>query len=148
MATDEQELAEADEQELAEANIEFHHPKAPPELRHKAVKLKEGYTVYQQTGVTDPNNATRYKKKFNQKVYKLTQHTVKVKKGYLLRRSGVAIRYEHKGKNEAAALSFSTNQAIHENVAEKEAGGLPIGRTRHRRKMNDGIGPNAQRRRR
>ena len=115
-----------DEQELAEAERELSHPKAPPVLRHKSAKQSR-YTEYQQTGVTDPNHPTRYEK-LNKKIVKLMPHKVKMKKGYLLRRSGVAFRYEQQGEKEVTGPSFSTNRGTvtQDKVAQKEAGGLPI----------------------
>ena len=51
-----------------------------------------------------------------------------MKKGSLLRRSGVAFRYEQKGEKEAAGPSSTTNRGTvtQDEVAQKEAGGLPI----------------------
>ena len=48
-------------------------------------------TVYQKTGKTDPKDPRRYKR-LPLKIDKLTDHTVKMEKGALLRRSGVSFR--------------------------------------------------------
>ena len=48
-------------------------------------------TVYQRTGKTDPKDPRRYKR-LPLKIEKLTKHTVQMKKGSLLRRSGVSFR--------------------------------------------------------
>ena len=113
--------------QLAEGEIELHHPKAPPELRHKAAKTpKEAYIVYQQTGVTDPKNPVRYKK-LDQKIEKVSPHIVKMKKDYLLRRRGVSFRYNPQWENAFAWTSSSTKQTEADSVAEDVADGLPIG---------------------
>ena len=63
-------------------------PKAPEWLRrHK----NSTTTVYQKTGKTDPKGPRRYKR-LPLKSEKLTKHTVQIKKGSLLRRSGVSFR--------------------------------------------------------
>ena len=48
-------------------------------------------TVYQKTGKSDPKNPRRYKR-LPLKIEKLTKHTVQMKRGSLLRRSGVSFR--------------------------------------------------------
>ena len=48
-------------------------------------------TVYQKTGKTDPKDPRRYKR-LPLKIEKLTKQTVQMKKGSLLRRSGVSFR--------------------------------------------------------
>ena len=63
-------------------------PKAPEWLiRHKTSTT----TVYHKTGKTDPKNPRRYKR-LPLKIEKLPKHTVQMKKGSLLRRSGVSFR--------------------------------------------------------
>ena len=63
-------------------------PKTPTWLkRHKASST----TVYQRTGKTDPKDPRRYKR-LPLKIDKMTEHTVQMKKGSLLRRSGVSFR--------------------------------------------------------
>ena len=63
-------------------------PKTPEWLkRHKTSTT----TVYQETGKTDPKDPRRYKL-LPLKTEKLTKHTVQMKKGSLLRRSGVSFR--------------------------------------------------------
>ena len=64
-------------------------PKAPEWLkRHRRTSTT---TVYQRTGKTDPKDPRRYKR-LPLKIEKLTKHTVQMKKGSLLRRSGVSFR--------------------------------------------------------
>ena len=63
-------------------------PKPPGWLkRHKTSTT----TVYQKTGKTDPKDPRRYKR-LPLKIEKLTNHTVQMEKGSLLRRSGVSFR--------------------------------------------------------
>ena len=63
-------------------------PKQPGWLkRHKTSST----TVYQKTEKTDPKDPRRYKR-LPLKIDKLTDHTVKMEKGALLRRSGVSFR--------------------------------------------------------
>ena len=70
-------------------------PKAPQELP-KAPELLNCHktsttTVFQKTGKTDPKDLRRYKR-LPLKIEKLTKHTVQMKKGSLIRRSGVSFR--------------------------------------------------------
>ena len=74
--------------ELAEAEMELTHPKEPEWLkRHKTSTT--GF--YQRTGKTDPKDPRRYKC-LSSNIEKLTPDTVQMKKGSLLRRSGVWFR--------------------------------------------------------
>ena len=67
---------------------EISPPKTPTWLKkHKTSST----TVYQRTGKTDPKDPRRYKR-LPLKIEKLTKHTVQMKKGSLLRRSGVSFR--------------------------------------------------------
>ena len=67
---------------------ELSPPKTPTWLKkHKLSST----TVYQRTGKTGPKDPRRYKR-LPLKIEKLTKHTVQMKKGSLLRRSGVSFR--------------------------------------------------------
>ena len=77
-----------EEHEQAEADVELTHPAAPECLKsHKASTT----AVYQRTGGTDPKDPRRYKC-LSSTIEKLTPHTVQMKKGSLLMRSGVSLR--------------------------------------------------------
>ena len=87
---DDEELAETDPkaQEVADPKEVRLVPKAPAWLKkHKTSST----TVYQRIGKTDPKDARKYKR-LPLKIKKLTKHTVQMKKGSLLRRSGVSFR--------------------------------------------------------
>ena len=87
---DDEELAETDPkaQEVADPKEVVPVPKAPAWLkRHKTSST----TVYQRTGKTNPKDPRRYKR-LPLQIEKLTKHTVQIKKGSLLRRSGVSFR--------------------------------------------------------
>ena len=87
---DDEELAETDPnaQEVADPKEVRPLPKAPAWLkRHKTSST----TVYQRTGKTHPKDPRRYKR-LPLQIEKLTKHTVQMKKGFLLRRSGISFR--------------------------------------------------------
>ena len=67
---------------------ELRPPKTPTWLKKHTTSYT---TVYQRTGKTDPKDPRRYKR-LPLKIEKLTKHTVQMKKGSLLRRSGVSFR--------------------------------------------------------
>ena len=87
---DDEEVAETDPkaQEVADPKEVRPVPKAPAWLkRHKISST----TVYQRTGKTDPKDPRRYKR-LPLQIENLTKYTVQMKKGSLLRRSGVSFR--------------------------------------------------------
>ena len=85
-------LRVSDENELIETDVDPKtkevNPKAPEWLkRHRTSTTM----VYQRSGKTDPKYLRSFKR-LPLKIEKLTKHTVQMKKGSLLRRSGVSFR--------------------------------------------------------
>ena len=97
-------------------------PKAPEWLKRHRTSTK---TVYQRTGKTDPKDPRRYKR-LPLKIEKLTKHTVQMKKGSLIRRSGVSFRPAAEEsrfqKGTDANTPGPSKPAKHKSHAEKSKG--------------------------
>ena len=87
-----------DDEELAETGPKAQEVADPKEVRPVAKvpawlerHKTSSTTVYQRTGKADPKDPRRYKR-LPLQIEKLTKHTVQMKKGSLLRRSGVSFK--------------------------------------------------------